>query len=170
MDKNQETKKGFLTANLEDWEFRRLYERQMVAESFIVRIEDAMNEQQITKTELARRMECSAANISRAMRKTTNMTLATLVDMGLSLNFRVKIELEPLALNECAFQYHTKLAEPTWSPLKVDVSVTPDGWIQVFRLKERGEVEALRGGASASWAFWDQQSVDEAEATCPLLA
>lgn len=94
MDNNQEAKKGWLTANLENWEFQRLYARELVAEAFITRIEQAMEAQKITKSALAKRMNCSVANVSRALRKTTNMTIATMVDMAISLNLHVHVELE----------------------------------------------------------------------------
>lgn len=171
MDNNQETKKGWLTAKLENWEFRRLYERELVAESFITRIEDAMDEQTITKTELAKRMECSVANISRAMRKTTNMTIATMVDMGLSLNLRVKIELEPMGVKECAFTPHAKPVDSAWSPpCSGGVAANVQGYMRLFRANEddsESEAEAAYGGTAASRPLWSQQSAYDAAVPLP---
>lgn len=165
MDNNQETKKGWLTANLEDWEFRRLYERELVAESFIVRIEDAMDEQKVTKTELAKRMECTSANISRAMRKTTNMTIATMVDMALSLNLRVRITLEPVAIGERAFASQEK-SEATWPP-KVEGTTNPEGFVVFFRVKP--QAESSQCDASVSRALWPSKSAHETEASMQVL-
>lgn len=163
MDKTQETKKGWLQANLENWQFRRLYQRELVAESFIVRIEDAMNEQHVTKTELAKRMECSSANISRVMRKTTNMTIATMVDMALSLNLGIRITLEPLAIEDCTFAPQLKPEAAAW-PTVIDNeehTTDPKGFVVCFQVKKRPE--ATKCSSSGSNALWSPLSAFEPE-------
>lgn len=171
MDKNQATKKGWLTAKLEDWEFRRSYERELVAELFVSRIEHAMSEQELTKTELSKRMECTLANVSRAMRKTTNMTIATMVDMGLALNYRVRIELEPLALEECAFPPRVKPAETSWSPLtERGDPMSEQGYMMCLAHAEEAanaDADAASGGVSSSYRPWSSQSVYDDETPLP---
>lgn len=153
MDNNQGAKKDWLASNLEDWEFRRLYHRELVAESFITTIECVMEERGVTKAELAKRMECSAANVSRAMRKTTNMTIATMVDMALSLDLCVGIELKPLAAEDCSFSPMKNTVE-TWHPAAA-------GCVSFIKREEFAEV--AQEGASASWTPWTQD-VNDAEA------
>lgn len=91
--------KGWLESNLEGAEFRRLFEREMVADDFIAAIESVMDAGEINRTELARRMGCALSNVTRAMRSSTNMTLSTMVDMALALGQRVKIALDPIVMN-----------------------------------------------------------------------
>lgn len=167
MDKNQETKKGWLAANLEDWEFRRLYERELVAESFLVRIEDEMNRQGVTKSELAKRMQCSVANISRAMRKSTNMTISTMVDMALSLNLRMSIAVEPSAVDACTIAPQKSLAT-TWSPaFNVEEHTMNPAEAFVVYL-QKGSADADSCGASLPRLLWMSQSIHDNEA--PLAA
>lgn len=170
MDNKQETKKGWLTVKLEDWEFRRSFERELVAELFVSRIEHAMTEQELNKTELAKRMECSLANVSRAMRKTTNMTIATMVDMALSLNLRVRVELEPLAIEECAFASPVTPVTPemTWPPViqHEEYTTNPEGFVVYFQAKQH--IEATQEGTSVSRALWNQ-SARETEVPSQLL-
>lgn len=170
MDNNQETKKGWLTAKLDDWEFRRSFERELVAELFVSRIEHAMTEHGLNRTELAKRMECSLANVSRAMRKTTNMTIATMVDMALSLNLRVRVELEPLAIEECAFapQMTSVTPEMTWPPViqHEEYTTNPEGFVVYFQAKH--QIEATKEGISVSRALWSQRA-RETEIPSPLL-
>lgn len=105
MDKNQ---KGWLTSKLEDAEFRGSFERELVEELTLSQIEHAMIDKGLigkvftneALTKLAKRMDCSLVEISRVLKMPSSMTIAMLVKMGLSLNLRVKIELEPIEIKE----------------------------------------------------------------------
>jgi transcriptional regulator with XRE-family HTH domain len=101
---------GWLDEKMEDASFRRLYEREKVIESFLNRIQQVMDRQSVTRAELARRMECSAANITQLMRRTTNLTVATMVDLAFSLDQKVTLSIMPKSVNACLFGWHNGLA------------------------------------------------------------
>ena len=86
---NDETK-GWLAANMEDPEFRRLLEREEIIEDFLNHVDEEMAKQGISRAELARRMDCKPSNITQIMRRTRNLTVATMVDIAffLGLNRR----------------------------------------------------------------------------------
>lgn len=93
MDKNRA--KGWLEGRLESRTFRRLFERERVTEYFLGTIESLMQAKGITRSRLAELMECHAtpANITRAMRRSTNMTLSTMVDMTHALDCEVRVSV-----------------------------------------------------------------------------
>lgn len=107
---------GWLSSKMKDPEFRKLFEREMFAEDFLARVEQAMKEQNVSKTELAKRMGCSVPNVSRAMRKTSNMTVATMVDMVLSLNLRLRSTIEEIPLCDRLFPPVFRNADREWQP------------------------------------------------------
>lgn len=126
--------RGWLEANLEDPEFRRLYEREGVAEQFIAQVETHRAAQKLSRSDLARRMDCKPANITRIMRRTSNLTLDTLVDLALAVSCRVRILLEPIAIRE-AWSLSSG-----WIPGSSAADVMVEGHLQ----KE----EAAQGGAA----------------------
>jgi DNA-binding Xre family transcriptional regulator len=59
-----------------------------------VQIEDAMREQHLTKTEMAKRMRTSRAALNRLLDETdTSLTLTTLAGAAAALGKRMRIEL-----------------------------------------------------------------------------
>lgn len=162
VENNQDAKKGWLTAKLENWEFRRSYERELAAELFLSQLEQVLNEKQISKTELAKRMNCSLANVSRAMRKTTNMTVATMVDMSLALDFRLKIELEPIASAEVTSPAE-KIKTTQCSLSQETALMSAEGFSRAASSSGSLESAAASGGGLSSWPFWYDQSAFDVE-------
>ena len=57
----------------------------------------AMNEQEISKSELARRLGVSPANVTQLLSGDRNLTLKTLADIAYVLGLRVSLDLTPIA-------------------------------------------------------------------------
>ena len=87
MEKNE----GWLDRNLRDPEFERLYERELVADDFVAQLEDAMDGIGMRPADLARKLNRKPSAISRSLRTSTNMTLGTMVDMGLAVGKRIHL-------------------------------------------------------------------------------
>lgn len=86
---------GDRLSDFADPEFHRLYKREGVIEAFLERIENERERQGITRVQLAERMGCSPANITRIMRRTANLTVATMVDMADALGLQIAVTLAP---------------------------------------------------------------------------
>lgn len=86
---------GWLDGKTEDPEFQRLYAREEAIEAFLSRIDQEMERRGVTRAELARRMECSPANVTQVMRRTANLTAATMVDLAFALEQVVSFVLSP---------------------------------------------------------------------------
>lgn len=81
---------------MESPEFRGLYAIEgLVAEAgeFIARL---MEEQKVTKAELARRLGKSRAYITQMLSGSTNLTVRTLAEVAFALGAEVKLEALPL--------------------------------------------------------------------------
>jgi hypothetical protein len=85
---------GWFSENIVDPEFRRSYERETAAEDFLGQIEAIMRARGLSRTQLAKIMECNPANITKVMRTTNNLKLSTMVDMALALDHRIRITLQ----------------------------------------------------------------------------
>lgn len=86
---------GWLDGKTGDPEFRRLYAREEAIEAFLSRVDQEMERLGITRTEMARRMGCSPANVTQVMRRTANLTAATMVDLAGALGQAVAFVLSP---------------------------------------------------------------------------
>lgn len=86
---------GWLDSKAEDPEFRRLWAREEAIEAFLSRVDQEMERMGITRTEMARRMGCSPANVTQVMRRTANLTAATMVDLAIALGQAVAFVLSP---------------------------------------------------------------------------
>ncbi len=83
---------------MESPEFRKLYAMEglvIEAGEFIAR---RMQEQNVTKAELARRLGKSRAYVTQMLSGTTNLTLRTLAEVAYALGAEVKLEAAPLQL------------------------------------------------------------------------
>jgi transcriptional regulator with XRE-family HTH domain len=94
--KRAEDAKGWLEAQLEDREFRRSYAREDLIEEFLHQVEEAMDRRGVSRRQLAALLGCSAANVTRIMRRTGNLTAATMADLAFALDLRLRIDLEPM--------------------------------------------------------------------------
>jgi ribosome-binding protein aMBF1 (putative translation factor) len=84
-----QTDHGTVRVLLDDPEFRKLYAREEIIEDFLNRIDEEMEKQGISRAELAKRMGCKPANITQIMRRTRNLTVATMVDIAFFLNLKL---------------------------------------------------------------------------------
>ncbi|MCG3190804.1 MAG: hypothetical protein DIJKHBIC_00024 [Thermoanaerobaculia bacterium] len=87
--------KDWLRANMQDEEFRVLLAREGVIEGFLLAVEREMDKKGVTRSALARKMGCSAANITRIMRRSSNLTVESMVDIAYFLGMRLEISLAP---------------------------------------------------------------------------
>ena len=86
---NTSETKGWLATNMEDPEFQRLLEREEIIEDFLNHVDEEMENRGISRAELARRMGCKPANITQIMRRTRNLTVATMVDIAFFLDLKL---------------------------------------------------------------------------------
>jgi DNA-binding phage protein len=93
---NEKVSNEWLGTNLKDRDFRRSFEQELCAEEFITRIEERIKAVGITRSELAQKLQLDAVSIARAFRSPAAMTLASMVDVALVLNLRLKLTLEDL--------------------------------------------------------------------------
>jgi transcriptional regulator with XRE-family HTH domain len=91
----EHNEKGWLETNLEDSAFRRQYAREDLVEEFLHQIDAVMNERGVSRSQLAGLLGCSGANVTRIMRRTTNLTASTMADLASALELRVRVQLEP---------------------------------------------------------------------------
>jgi transcriptional regulator with XRE-family HTH domain len=96
-NETDETEKGWFETKLEDPEFRRLYAREDLIEGFLHQVEQAMKEKGVSRAQLAERLACSSANVTRIMRRSSNLTAATMADMAFALDLRVRVYLDSLS-------------------------------------------------------------------------
>lgn len=78
-------------------EFQQAMAREHLIEDFLSDVEAVMRDRRVTRTELARRMGCSRANISQLFRRTANLTAASMADITFHLGLRLRLHLEPAA-------------------------------------------------------------------------
>lgn len=92
--------RGWFAESLQDEEFQRLLECENFVEQFLASMEVEMARQKISRAELARRLSCSAANITQIFRQTRNLTAATMVDIAWALELRLRLAIEAFASGE----------------------------------------------------------------------
>ncbi len=97
MTKNTGASGGWLSRRMQSLEFRKSFERHGVADDFIAGLEAVMIRDGVSRSELAQRMGCKPANVTRALRNTTNLTIATMVEMAFALDYRVRVWLQPMS-------------------------------------------------------------------------
>lgn len=89
--------KDLVTRALEDPQTRTEIEYDWFVDDVIVKIERTMDKQHVSRAELAKRLNCSPANVTRLLRHGSNLTLKSLVDIALALEHRfIAPELVPL--------------------------------------------------------------------------
>jgi len=83
---------------MDDPAVRRDMEYEWFADGIIVQIEKKMEEMNIMRQELAAKMGCTPANVTRLLRKGSNLTLRSVIDLALALDHRfLEPKLVPLA-------------------------------------------------------------------------
>lgn len=77
-------------------EARRLYEQERLVLWATSALSEVMEESNVSKAELARRMGTSRANVTLLLAGGRNMTLRTFAEVAFRLGRRVDVKLEPL--------------------------------------------------------------------------
>lgn len=103
-------------------EDQRLFEQERVIVEVTEMISKLMEEQDVSKTELARRLETSRANVTQMLDGRRNMTLRTLVDVVFHLGASVSIAPRSIALGDDWYDV----------PLRVRCSAPSLSWSRVF--------------------------------------
>lgn len=60
-----------------------------IVDAFLTQVEDLMAQQGITRADLARRLGCSGANVTRLFRRSSNPTVKTMIDVASAVGCRV---------------------------------------------------------------------------------
>ena len=74
-------------------EYQRLYRQEGLILDVTEQIWEVMNRQEITRQDLAYRMNCSKSNVTQTLNGSRNMTLRTLSDMAAALECDLTIRL-----------------------------------------------------------------------------
>lgn len=74
--------------------------REHLIEDFLSDVEAVMRTQRVTRTELARRLGCSRANVSQLFRRTANLTAASMADIAFHLGLQLRLHLEPAQVSQ----------------------------------------------------------------------
>ena len=82
---------------------RRIYEREALAFEASELISQLMEEQNISKTDLAARVGTSKSHVTNLLSGSRNMTLHTLADLTFVLGHKVEIKASPLNVVTCWF-------------------------------------------------------------------
>ncbi len=103
---------------MESPEFRKLYAIEgliLEAGEFIARL---MQQQQVTKAELARRLGKSRAYITQMLNGSANLTLRTLAEVAYALGAEVKLEALPVE-GVVREQVRAELPRPVWKVIEL---------------------------------------------------
>jgi len=103
---------------MESPEFRKQYAIEgLVTEAgeFIARL---MQQQGVTKAELARRLGKSRAYITQMLSGSTNLTVRTLAEVAYALGAEVRLEAAPVEAAERE-QARTELEQPVWKVIEM---------------------------------------------------
>jgi len=111
---------------MESPEFRKQYAIEgLVTEAgeFIARL---MQQQGVTKAELARRLGKSRAYITQMLSGSTNLTVRTLAEVAYALGAEVRLEAAPVEAAERE-QARTELGQPVWKVIEMPRKETQGG-------------------------------------------
>jgi hypothetical protein len=87
-------KKDWLDKQLKDPEFQRHLAREDLIEDFLIAVEGEMLKMNVSRAELARRMGCTAPNVTQLFRRTKNLTAASMVDITHHLDLRLELSIK----------------------------------------------------------------------------
>lgn len=82
---------------LEDPESRRLFEQERLILDITESICAVMNERDVSLSELARRLGCSASNVSQMLDGENNFTVRTVADILMALESRLTVKVERIS-------------------------------------------------------------------------
>jgi transcriptional regulator with XRE-family HTH domain len=148
---NNKKEKDLIAESLENDEVRRAVEYEWFADETILQIEQKMDDLSMSRADLAARLKCSPANVSQLLRRGSNLTLKTLMELALAMGHRFRSPtLESLS------------ATAPWETCNVQlVKLEPYGsWKGASELAS----EMAEGSASVSVVWRYQAPEREAEA------
>lgn len=87
--KSKTNKKRSKTKALQSKEYRYKAEDRKLFSSFITQINNAMKAKNVTRAELARRMNCNRAHITQIFRPKSNLTIKTMAQIGSALELSI---------------------------------------------------------------------------------
>jgi len=133
-------------------EVRAHFEREWFVDEILSAIESKMAEMKVSRSELARRLKCSPANVTKLLRRGTNLTVGSVVDLALAVEHRfLAPALEPLS------------CEPPWLAGCTVVLAPAQAWIAAS-VKDAAEAE-VPASPTFSWPDY----VNEGEAGTLLI-
>ncbi len=119
---------------MEDPEFRRLLSIEALVAEASETIARLMAEKNVTKADLARRLNKSRAWVTQLLSGKTNMTVRTLAEVAYALGAEIKLEAQSPASKASG-----KTSAPTWQPMvfKIDnyLVESPIASEELFRLE-----------------------------------
>lgn len=72
------------------------FEREWLSQEFVVQLEEHMDARGIKRSELARMIGKSAPYVTQALRRGSNLTIKTMVELAMAVNVRVGLALIPM--------------------------------------------------------------------------
>lgn len=96
MTKEIDQNETWFEQEMRSTEFRRHLEWETLVDELLTKIDSAMGAQGVTRSELARRLKCKPANVTKALRHSNNLKLSTVVYIGFALGLRLKASFEPI--------------------------------------------------------------------------
>ncbi len=121
---DQDQKQDLFTTSMEDSEVRRHFEREWFVDEVLSSLESVMRSQGISRSELARRLKCSGANVTKLFRRGTNLTVGSMVDLALAVGHRIRApELEPLTTQPPWLESRTVVLNPMHVWINASVTV-----------------------------------------------
>lgn len=81
--------KTWLQKRMDSPAFLKALSREAFIEEFLGRIEEEMQRAGVSRVELAGRMGCRPSNVTRILKRSTNLTAETMVDLAAALGLRL---------------------------------------------------------------------------------
>jgi hypothetical protein len=114
---------SWLAAQLSDMETRRQYERERLVVATANQIGQMMRDLELSRAELAKRLDRSRAYVTQVLAGDRNLTLRSLSDLGWAMGQRVELQFSPLS----SLEYRPlDVSEPHWLPgsyMKSEISM-----------------------------------------------
>ena len=101
---------------LESHENRRLFEQERLILEITEAICALMNEQGVTRAQLAGRLDCTASNVSQMLDGENNFTVRTVADCLLALSARLTVAAVPLGVPERSRVVEEQSSSYRWQP------------------------------------------------------
>src|SRR4051812_15421577 len=141
MKKKTVQREDQFTTAMKDPEVRAHFEREWFVDEILSALESKMRELNISRSQLARRLKCSPPNVTKLLRRGTNLTVGTVIDLALALDHRfLAPELEPLS------------HEPPWLSGCTLVLPRSHAWISAVANKAAEVAEAgVPASPSIAW-------------------